>query len=89
MRQRALMMTLRELIRAKGYDVVATAMSTSVRRLRDVSSGRIALTVDDLYELQRSYGAFVDIAQTVVEIGSERDSAGVSRKYSPKRKGQK
>ena len=83
------MMTLRELIRAKGYEAVATAMTTSIRRLRDLSSGRIALTVDDLYELRRSYGSLVDIAQTVIEIGSEREAAGVSRKYSPKRKGQR
>ena len=64
-------MDLHELIEAKGHDVVAHAMKSSVRRLKEVAKGRIALTVDDLYELDRSFGRLFDLEQTILVLGRD------------------
>lgn len=80
------MMSLTELMQAKGHEAVAFAMSTSVRRLRDIARGRIALTVDDLFELQRTFGKLFDIDQTVKELGRDRERTRRARKFSPKLK---
>jgi len=79
-------MDLHELIEAKGADVVAHGMNTSVRRLKDIAKGRIALTVDDLYELDKSFGRLFDLEQTILVLGRWREIQRRSRKFSPKRK---
>ncbi len=79
-------MDLHELIEAKGADVVAHGMKTSVRRLRDIAKGRIALTVDDLYELDKSFGRLFDFGQTITVLGRLREIQRLSRKFSPKLK---
>lgn len=79
-------MDLHELIEAKGHERVAHAMKSSMRRLKDIAKGRIALTVDDLFELDKSFGRLFDIEQTILVLGRLRDVQRRSRKYSPKAK---
>ena len=46
----------------------------------------LALTVDDLYELDRSFGRLFDLEQTILVLGRVRDIQRRSRKHSPKAK---
>lgn len=77
-------MDLHELIEAKGVKAVAHAMKSSTRRLKDIAKGRIALTVDDLFELDKSFGRLFDVEQTILVLGRLRDVQRRSRKHSPK-----
>ena len=79
-------MDIHELIEVKGAHVVAHAMKSSVRRLREIAKGRIALTVDDLFELYKSFGRLFDLEQTILVLGRARDKQRLSRKHSPKAK---
>jgi plasmid maintenance system antidote protein VapI len=80
------MMDLHELITAKGYTLIASAMKTSERRLKDIAKGRIALTVDDLYELHKVFGKMFDPDHTILSLGRLREANRCSRKFSPKLK---
>lgn len=77
-------MDLHELIEAKGHKVVAHAMKSSIRRLKEIAKGRTALTVDDLYELDRAFGRLFHLEQTILVLGRLRDVQRRSRKHSPK-----
>ena len=72
-------MDLHALTRQLGIEVVATSLGCSVRCLEDLRRGHTALTVDDLFQLERHYPAFDPIA-TIRRIGARRDKGGRSRK---------
>ena len=78
-------MDLHELIKAKGHLVVAMGMQTSIRRLKYLAKGRIALTVDDLHELNKSFGRLFNAEQTIMILGKVREDNMLSRKFSTKR----
>ena len=73
------------LIEKHGEEEVATAGKMSVRRLKDIQSGIIALTGDDIYELLKVFKKTFSVSKTVESLGEMRDENKTSRKYSPKR----
>jgi len=76
---------LHNLTKALGIDRVAEILGISDRSLIDMRSGRTPITVDDLYELEKSFPNF-DLEGTVRRIGAVRESKGVNRRSRERRK---
>jgi|TARA_R100000152_G_C6707015_1_gene135387 hypothetical protein len=72
-------MDLHALTRAFGTDAVARVIGCTRRALEDLRRGYTALTIDDLYQLQRNYPAF-DMGATVDRVALVREENGRSRK---------
>lgn len=70
---------LHELTRTLGNVQVAEAMGVSERNLVDLRCGARPITIDELYELLKTYPDF-DLAGTVRRIGAVRAAKGTSRK---------
>jgi len=73
------MSDLHNLTRKHGTDTVAGVLGCSVRALEDLRAGHTAITVDDLYELERAFPGF-DATATIRRIGAVRVAKGRSRR---------
>ena len=79
-------MDLHDLITEYGLENAARVMQVSERQLVDLRRGASALTIDDLYELDKAFPAF-DMKATVRRIGRSRDDKGTSRKHRRSNRG--
>ena len=70
---------LHAVTRAKGSPKIAECRGCSVRAVEEMRRGHTALTIDDLYELDRQFDSF-DLAATVRRIGEARERKGRNRK---------
>lgn len=70
---------LHALTRAKGTPTIAESLGCSIRALEEMRRGYTALTIDDLYELDRQFESF-DMVATVRRIGEARERKGRNRK---------
>jgi len=73
-------MNLRELIDAYGAPAVASVIGVSHRQLVELRRGGTAITVDDLYELEKAFPSF-DLVAAVRALGSAREKKHRSRKH--------
>jgi len=73
-------MDLKKLSRKYGAKHVAAAMGVTERNLTDIRSGHYAMTIDDLYELERTFPLF-DPTLTIRRLGRIREEKGRSRKF--------
>ncbi len=71
--------TLAGLVHKRGIEAIAEQLGMSARNVRDICRGHTALTVDDLYQLDKCNHGF-DMRTTVREIGALRVSKGRDRK---------
>ncbi len=78
-------MDLHELCQKYGTEAVANVMGMTERCLIDIRRGHTAMTVDDFFELERTYLEF-DVVKTIRRIGRGREHRQSSRKFR-KRKG--
>jgi len=72
-------MDLHELTKKHGTDAVARVLGMTRRCLVDIRRGKSPLTVDDLYELERTFPQF-DVLGTIRRIGTIRENKKWSRK---------
>tara|TARA_R100001463_G_scaffold52159_2_gene102923 strand:+ start:161 stop:460 length:300 start_codon:yes stop_codon:yes gene_type:complete len=79
-------MDLHDLIVEYGSDNVAAVMCVTERQLVELRRGASAITVDDLFELDRAFPAF-DMRAAVRRIGEKRDEKQVSRKHRKSKRG--
>ena len=76
-------MNLTYLIKSYGSDTIAEVLGVTERTLVNLRLGHVALTVDDLYELERRFVSF-DTVDTVRTLGEIRALKEVSRKTRKK-----
>ena len=79
-------MDLHDLTVEYGSDNVASVMNVTERQLVELRRGASALTIDDLFELERAFPAF-DLKATVRRIGQLREDKKISRRYRKSRRG--
>lgn len=70
---------LHALTRIHGVEAIAEILGCSPRALEDLRRGHTALTIDDLFELDRHFPRF-DIVGTVYRLGEIRERKGRTRK---------
>ncbi len=76
-------MDLSDLIESYGSETIAEVLGVTERTLINLRLGHVALTVDDLYELERRFVSF-DTVETVRSLGESRALKKTNRKSRKK-----
>ena len=76
-------MNLTDLINSYGSETIAEVLGVTERTLVNLRLGHVALTVDDLYELERRFVSF-DTVETVRKLGESRSLKKTNRKSRKK-----
>jgi plasmid maintenance system antidote protein VapI len=78
-------MDLHEVTRKWGNKMVADVLGVTVRGLIDLRRGHTALTVDDLFQLEKQFPGF-DVMSTIRRLGKRREDINRSRKKRKKQR---